>query len=75
MALALKEAQTANELAGSLYPFLPARRIPMPIAISPFQALPPALGLGHHWSGGSKGPAIARLLVGTLERARSKFLR
>jgi len=73
MNLSLIEIQTISELADFLYPFLPGN--PHPFANRPisFAGIASDLGLERFWTGGSKRPAIAALLEGTLSQAKNKF--
>ena len=73
MALSLKESQALAELADRLYPFLPGKPHPYADQTLSFPGVAAKLGLGQHWSGGSKGPAITRLLTGTLESGSGRF--
>ena len=67
MALTLKDSQALTELADLLYSFLPGTPHPYADPSLSFPGVAAKLGLAHHWPGGSKGPAITRLLTGTLE--------
>jgi hypothetical protein len=74
MALPLKESQTATELAEKLYPFLPGKPHPYADQSLSFPGVASQLGLAQYWpQGGSKGPAISRLLTAILERERNRF--
>lgn len=73
MALALKEAQAAAELAEKLYSFLPGTPHPYADKNLSFPGVAARLGLAQFWPGGSKGPAISHLLAVVLERERSRF--
>src|SRR5438128_10902289 len=73
MALALKEAQAATELAERLYGFLPGKPHPYGDQSLSFPGVATQLGLAQYWPGGSKGPAIARMLTATLEHERNRF--
>ena len=73
MALSLKESQALTELADRLYPFLPGKPHPYADQSLSFPGVATKLGLAQHWSGGSKGPAITRLLTGTLESGSGRF--
>lgn len=73
MTLPLKEAQAATELAEKLYPFLPGKPHPYADQTLSFPGVAAQLNLGQYWPGGSKGPAISRLLTATLERERNRF--
>ncbi|MEQ1564645.1 MAG: hypothetical protein ABMA64_03320 [Myxococcota bacterium] len=56
-----------------MYDLLPGSTGPYGTKALTFPAAATAAGVGHLWPGGSKRPAINALLVGTLERAPSKF--
>lgn len=71
--LSLKESQTIDDLAQSLYDFLPGKAHPYADQSVSFQAVASELGLGRLWPGGSKGPAISALLKSTLEHRRDRF--
>jgi len=73
MNLTLSETQTISELADFLYPFLPGKPHPFADQSISFAGIAIDLGLERFWTGGSKRPAIAALLEGTLSQARSKF--
>ena len=73
MNLTLIETQTISELADFLYPFLPGKPHPFADQSISFAGIAIDLGLKRFWTGGSKRPAIAALLEGTLSQARSKF--
>lgn len=69
MTLSLAETQAINDLAGSLYEFLPGSgnaNCSFPIAAS--QA-----GAVGFWQGGSKRPALLRLLEATFTQSRHRF--
>ena len=73
MALTLKESQAVTELADKLYPFLPGKPHPYADQSLSFPGVAVSLGLAQCWQGGSKGPAITRLLTATLETERGRF--
>ena len=73
MALNLKQSQALTELANILYPFLPGKAHPYADQNRSFPGVAAKLSLDHHWPGGSKGPAITRLLTGTLESDSARF--
>lgn len=73
MNLTLIETQTVSELADFLYPFLPGKPHPFADQSISFAGIASDLGLERFWTGGSKRPAIAALLEGTLSQARNKF--
>lgn len=73
MSLNLSETQTISETANFLYGFLPGNPHPYANQSISFAGIASDLGLESFWTGGSKEPAIATLLEGTLEHARGKF--
>ncbi len=73
MNLTLIQTQTMSELADFLYPFLPGKPHPFADQSISFAGIVINLGLERFWTGGSKQPAIAALLEGTLSQAKSKF--
>ena len=73
MALTLKQSQALTELANILYPFLPGKAHPYADQNLSFPGVASELNLDHHWPGGSKGPAITRLLTRTLESDSTQF--
>ena len=73
MNLSLIEIQTISELADFLYPFLPGNPHPFADRSISFAGIASDLGLERFWTGGSKRPAIATLLEGTLSQAKNKF--
>jgi hypothetical protein len=73
MNLSLIEIQTISEMADFLYPFLPGNPHPYANRSISFAGIASDLGLERFWTGGSKRPAIAALLEGTLSQAKSKF--
>jgi len=73
MVSSLQESQTINDMAETLYSFLPGSPHPYaPPAIS-FPGVAKKLGLSKYWIGGSKRPAITQLLHATLESQRNLF--
>ena len=65
----LVETQILNDLAGHLYNFLPGsgnNNFSFPIAAA-------KVGVAEYWPGGTKGPALLRLLEGTLDAQRHRF--
>lgn len=67
--LALREAQSVEDLADLLYEFLPGSgntKTAFPLAAA-------EAGVGEFWIVGSKRPAIVQLLSGTLEHRRHRF--
>lgn len=73
MTLSLKQSQALAELADRLYPFLPGKPHPYADQSLSFPGVAAKLGLAQHWSAGSKGPAITRLLTETLESGTGRF--
>jgi hypothetical protein len=73
MALSLDESLAVNEIAGHLYGFLPGNPHPYAAQDISFPGAAREVGLSHLWIGGSKRPAIARLLEQTLETRRDLF--
>lgn len=73
MNLTLIETQTISELADFLYPFLPGKPHPFADQSISFAGIAVDLCLERFWTGGSKRPAIAALLEGTLSQPRDKF--
>ena len=73
MALSLKESQAVTELAERLYSFLPGKPHPYADQNLSFPGVAAKLGIGKHWPGGSKQPAITSLLTATLETERGRF--
>jgi hypothetical protein len=73
MALSLVETQTISEMADFLYGFLPGNPHPFANQSISFAGVASDLELERFWTGGSKRPAIAALLEGTLSQARDKF--
>lgn len=73
MSLSLKESQAVSKLAEHLYAFLPGSRSPYADQDVSFPGAARAVGLGNFWPGGSKQPAITKLLSLTLEHRRDRF--
>jgi len=73
MNLSLIETQTISEMADFLYPFLPGNPHPYANLSISFSGIASDLGLERFWTGGSKRPAIAALIEGTLSQAKDKF--
>jgi hypothetical protein len=73
MNLSLIEIQTISEMADFLYPFLPGNPHPYADRSISFAGIASDLGLERFWTGGSKQPAIAALIEGTLSQAKNKF--
>ena len=73
MALPLHESQAVAEMAKLLYDFLPGSGDPSWKGYTTFATVSRSAGVGDFWPGGSKRPAIARLLERTLEERRERF--
>lgn len=73
MSLSLSESQVVNEIAKLLYDFLPGTPHPYADQSISFAGIARQMGLGRYWSGGSKLPAIIRLLESTLDTRRGLF--
>ena len=73
MNLSLIEIQTISEMADFLYTFLPGNPHPYADRSISFAGIANDLGLERFWTGGSKRPAIAALIEGTLSQAKNKF--
>lgn len=73
MSLTLTETQTISEMSDFLYGFLPGNPHPFANQSISFAGIASDLALERFWTGGSKRPAIAALLEGTLSQARDKF--
>lgn len=69
----LRDSQLAAELADALYDFLPGKPNPFANADLSFPGAARAAGVSTPWPMGSKRPALAGLLAGTLERERARF--
>lgn len=73
MPLSLKESQAVADLAEAFYSFLPGTPHPYGNKRLSFPAIAAELGIGRHWPGGSKQPAITQLLSATLEKEKGRF--
>lgn len=73
MALTLSQTQALNNLAELLYSFLPGKAHPYADQSVSFEGIATSLGLGQFWPGGSKLPAITKLLTETLQHQDSSF--
>jgi hypothetical protein len=73
MPLSLAESQAVNEIAKHLYGFLPGKPHPYADQAISFPGVARLLGISQYWTGGSKLPALTRLLESTLEAERGKF--
>jgi hypothetical protein len=71
--LSLNEAQTIGRLAQHLYDYLPGSGAREWRGHVSFATLARDAGLADFWQGGSKLPAVTRLLELTLERRRERF--
>jgi hypothetical protein len=71
--LSLKESAAVTHLADALYDFLPGSGHQSWRGHITFATVAEKVGVGHHWQGGSKKPAITLLLSRTLERDRGRF--
>jgi hypothetical protein len=71
--LSLAETQAVTKLADVLYSFLPSTPHPYGNKLLSFPGVAAEVGIGQHWIGGSKHPAIVRLLNAALERERGRF--
>lgn len=73
MSLSLVKTQALNELANLLYSFLPGKAHPLADQTVSFQSIAGSLGLGQFWPGGSKLPAITKLLTKTFQYRSDAF--
>ena len=73
MALSLKESRAATEMAKVLYTFLPGSGSAGWKGHVTFATVAQSVGVANFWTGGSKEPAIARLIESTLEHRRDCF--
>jgi len=73
MNLSLTEIQTISKLSDFLYTFLPGKPHLYADRSISFEGIAIDLRLERHWTGGSKRPAIAVLLEGTLSQNRDRF--
>jgi len=71
--MGITEIQIATELANQMYDYLPANPNPYADQSISFPGCAQKVGLGGFWAGGSKKPALSRLLSETLEKSRGKF--
>ena len=69
----LSDAQIVSELADHFYNYLPGKAHPYANQDISFQGVAISLDLGNYWQGGSKKPAISKLLEMTLKYNRDKF--
>jgi hypothetical protein len=73
MSSALHDAKAAADLAKLFYDFLPGSGHRSWSGYVTFQTVAVTSGVGDFWTGGSKEPALARLLEQTLKHRRSRF--
>src|SRR5580704_15967782 len=73
MTLSLRESHAATEMAKLLYSFLPGSGSSSWKSHVTFASVASQAGVGALWAGGSKEPAIARMLESTLDRRRDRF--
>jgi len=73
MTLSLQESQAINEIAETLYSFLPGSPHPYAAPSISFPGVAHKLGLSKYWIRGSKKPAITQLLQQTLNFQRNIF--
>lgn len=70
---ALEQGLALDELAQHLYPFLPGKPHPYADRDRSFPGVAAELGLSRYWQGGSKQPAIRKLLEGVLNSGTGRF--
>jgi len=73
MRLSLTQTEAVSRLATLLYDLLPGNPHPYADRRLSFLGVARDLGVGGMWTGGSKKPAITRLLEGVLEQAPERF--
>jgi hypothetical protein len=73
MTLSLQESQALNDMAETLYSFLPGSPHPYAAPEISFPGVAQKFGLSKYWIGGSKRPALTQLLQTTLEKKRNLF--
>ncbi len=73
MAIPIAKMQAVSDLAQHLYGYLPGTPHPRADSTISFEGAAKRVGLSKYWSGGSKLPALTRLLSETLERHPAKF--
>jgi hypothetical protein len=71
--ITLVETQVINELAKALYDYLPGNPHPFADQTLSFPGVAKQVGIGHFWPGGSKLPALTKLLVSTFDYQRNSF--
>jgi hypothetical protein len=69
----LAETQAINEIAKVLYDYLPGKPHPYADQSLSFPGVAQQVGVGQFWPGGSKLPALTKLLLSTLEYRRDLF--
>jgi hypothetical protein len=69
----LQEGQALDDLAQHLYQFLPGKPHPYAAQDLSFPGVAAELGLSVYWQGGSKQPAIRKLLEGVLNSGKGNF--
>lgn len=73
MPLSLRDTEAISKIAEHLDSYLPGKPHPYADQSISFLGAAAAVGLGGLWPGGSKLPAVTRLLETTLDRYRAKF--
>lgn len=73
MSATLREAKAASDLARLFYDFLPGSGGRSWKGHVTFETVATQAGVGDFWPGGSKEPALARLLEQTLKSKRDRF--
>lgn len=73
MSSSLHDAKAAADLARLFSDFLPASGARSWSGHVTFQTVAMQVGVGEFWTGGSKEPALARLLEQTLKQRRNRF--
>jgi hypothetical protein len=73
MSSSLLESKAATDLARLFYDFLPGSGGRSWRGHVTFETVATQVGVGEFWSGGSKEPALARLLEQTLKHRRNRF--
>ena len=69
----LEQGLALDDLAQRLYEFLPGKPHPYGDQTLSFPGVAAELGLAGYWGGGSKQPAIRRLLEGVLNSGTGLF--
>ena len=73
MPISLKETQAVSRLAGHLYDYLPGNPHPFADQSVSFAGAATSVGLQSFWQGGSKLPAITKLLELVLGQQKGSF--